>query len=131
MEQHRGEIVEAIVRRSGYSIKALSKKLRVSRNTIYNKFREQDLSYEFIANVGDIIHYDFNADFPEIKTSVVLDKDKQATELWRLEQRYARLLERHHKLLTFLVKISNDYNLIWLKKDIDEFLDVPIPNYPT
>ncbi|MEL6152980.1 MAG: hypothetical protein AAFQ78_03035, partial [Bacteroidota bacterium] len=75
MRQHRGEIVETIVRRSGYSIKSLAQKLRVSRNTIYNKFREQDLSYEFIANVGDVIHYDFTTDFPEIKTSITLDKD--------------------------------------------------------
>ncbi|MEL6412545.1 MAG: hypothetical protein AAFQ08_00285 [Bacteroidota bacterium] len=128
MRQHRGEIVETIVRRSGYSIKSLAQKLRVSRNTIYNKFREQDLSYEFIANVGDVIHYDFTTDFPEIKTSITLDKDQHAAELWRLEQRYARLLERHHKLLTFLVKTANDYNLEWLKKDISEFLDLPIPN---
>ncbi len=127
MRQHRGAIVEAIVRRSGFTIKVLAEKLRVSRNTVYNKFREQDLSYEFIAKVGEVVRYDFTTDFPELKTTLSFDKEQHVAELWRLEQRYARLLERHHRLLTFLVKVANEYNIEWLKKDIDQFLDLPIP----
>ena len=128
MRQHRGAVVEAIIRRSGFSIKVLAERLGVSRNTVYNKFREQDLSYEFIAKLGDVVRYDFTADFPELKTTISFDKGQHMAELWRLEQRYARLLERHHRLLTFLVKVANDYNLAWLKKEIDQFLDLPIPN---
>jgi plasmid maintenance system antidote protein VapI len=123
MLKHRGEIVEYIVRRSGYSIKALAEKLHVSRNTLYNKFREHDLSYDFIVRVSDVIHYDFTIDFPEIKTSFSLDKDPRTAELWRLEQKYTQLLENYNKLLTFLIKISNDHNLERLKKDIDQFLE--------
>ena len=86
MLQHRGEILEAVIRKSGYSIKVLAKRLGVSRNTIYNKFKEYDLSYDFIVRVGDIIRYDFTYEYPEIKTTVSLDKEEHAAELWRLEQ---------------------------------------------
>ncbi|XWN35164.1 MAG: helix-turn-helix domain-containing protein [Roseivirga sp.] len=125
MRQHRGEILESVIRRSGYSIKALAERLGVSRNTIYNKFREHDLSYDFMVKVGDVIHYDFTIDCPEIKTTVSLDKDQHAVELWRLEKKYTRLLERYNRLLSFLIKIANDYHLERLKKDIDKFLEIP------
>ena len=123
MRQHRGEILEAVIRRSGYPLKALAERLGISRNTIYNKFREHDLSYDFIIRVGDIIHYDFTDEYPEIKTTVSLDKDQHATELWKLEQKYTRLLERYNKLLSFLVRSANDYHLERLKKEIDKFLE--------
>ena len=123
MRQHRGEILEAVIRRSGYPIKALAERLGISRNTIYNKFREHDLSYDFIVRVGDIIHYDFTYEYPEIKTTVSLDKDQHAAELWKLEQKYTRLLERYNKLLSFLVRSANDYRLERLKKEIDKFLE--------
>ena len=124
MNQHRGETVEATVRKSGYSIKAIAEKMGVSRNTIYNKFREHDLSYEFIVRVGDIIHYDFTSDFPEMKTDVVLDKDKQVVELWKVERKYIILLERYNRLLGFLIKVANDYQVEKLKKDIKRFMDL-------
>ncbi len=123
MLQHRGEILEAVIRKSGYSIKVLAKRLGVSRNTIYNKFKEYDLSYDFIVRVGDIIRYDFTYEYPEIKTTVSLDKEEHAAELWRLEQKYTRLLERDNKLLSFLVKTANNHRLDRLKKEIDKFLE--------
>jgi len=124
MRQHRGEILEAVIRRSGYSIKALAERLGISRNTIYNKFKEHDLSYDFIVRVGNIIHYDFTHDYPEIKTIVSTDKAHHPAELWRLEQKYTRLLERYNKLLGFLVKTANDYHLEKLKREIDKFLEL-------
>ena len=123
MRQHRGEILEAVIRKSGYPIKALAKRLGVSRNTVYNKFKEYDLSYDFIVRVGDIIRYDFTYDYPELKTNVSLGKEQHATELWRLEQRYTHLLERYNKLLSFLVKTAHDHQLDKLKKEIDKFLE--------
>lgn len=124
MRQHRGEILEAVIRRSGYSIKVLAERLGISRNTIYNKFREHDISYDFIVRVGDIIHYDFTYEYPEIKTTASLDKNQHAAELWKLEHKYTHLLERYNKLLSFLVRAANDYRLERLKKEIDKFLEL-------
>lgn len=123
MRQHRGEILEAVIRKSGYSLKALAERLGISRNTLYNRFREYDISYEFILKVGDLIHYDFTYDYPEIKTTVSIDRDQHAAELWKLEQKYTRLLEHYNKLLGFLVRAANDYHLEKLKKEIDNFLE--------
>ncbi|MEL6359039.1 MAG: hypothetical protein AAFQ01_03780, partial [Bacteroidota bacterium] len=85
-------------------------------------FKEHDLSYEFILKVGDLIHYDFTYEYPEIKTTVSVDKNQHAAELWRLEQKYTRLLESYNRLLSFLVRAANDYRLEKVKHEIDHFL---------
>jgi predicted transcriptional regulator len=123
MNQHRGEILEAVVRKSGYPLKTIAARLGVSRNTIYNKFREHDLSYDFIVRVGELLHYDFTYEYPEIKTTVSLDKSKHVAELWWLEKKYIHLLERYGQLLSFLLRMANDYHLEILKKEIDKFLE--------
>jgi plasmid maintenance system antidote protein VapI len=64
---HRGEIVEKILRKSGYSLTKVAKKLGISRNTLYNRFKNANLSYHFMMEVGKIIYYDFTIDFPEMK----------------------------------------------------------------
>lgn len=124
MHQHRGEILESVVRKSGYPLKVLAKRLGVSRNTIYNKFKEYDLSYDFIIRVGEVIHYDFAYEYPEIKTTVSVDKDQYSTELWRLERKYTHLLEHYNKLLSFLLRITSDYHLETLERDMDKFLEL-------
>jgi len=128
MRQHRGEILETVVRKSGYSLKVLADKLGVSRNTIYNKFKEHDLSYDFIIKVGELIHYDFTYEYPELKTSVSIDRNQYAAELWWLEKKYIRLLERYNQLLSFLLRMAKDYHLEKLKRDIDKFLEPLPPN---
>ena len=120
MRQHRGELLEAIVRRSGYSLKALSEKLGVSRNTIYNKFKEYNLSYDFIVRVGEIIHYDFTYEYPAIKTTVRIDTNQHTSDLWRLERKYSHVLESYNELLNFLLRIASDYHLSRLQKEIEK-----------
>ncbi|MEM9417405.1 MAG: hypothetical protein AAF963_03580, partial [Bacteroidota bacterium] len=78
-----------------------------------------------ILQVGDALHYDFTHDYPEIKTSVSVEKNKQVAELWRLEQRYMHLLERYNKLLSFLVRTANDYHVEQLQEEINRFLERP------
>ena len=119
--QNRGELVERIVRKSGLSITALANKLDVSRNTLYNKFKERDLSYDFIIRVGNAVHYNFSLDFPEIKIDYQLPEDSRA-HLWRLEKRYKHLLEQYNKLLKFLLKKSHDMENHELHKKIKKFI---------
>jgi transcriptional regulator with XRE-family HTH domain len=124
MRQHRGEILESVIRRSGYSLKSLAEKLGISRNTIYNKFKEYDLSYDFIVRVGELIHYDFTYEYPEIKTTGGGGKNQHIAELWWLERKYTRLLEHYNQLMGFLLRMANDYHLEILKKDIDKFIEL-------
>lgn len=130
MIKHRGETVEDAVRRSGYSLKKLSERLRISRNTLYNRFKEPELSYEFITAVGNIIHYNFALDFPELQEeanevseSPIGYIDRDAVELLRLEKKYMGLLERYNKLLNILVRLANTNELQTLRKEILLFLE--------
>lgn len=130
MEQHKGKIVEDAIRRSGFSFKKLAERLRVSRNTLYNRFKEPDLNYEFIMAVGNIIHYDFTHDFPDLQAEIdamnessVGYLDRGTVELLRLEKKYISLLERYNKLLGFLARLSNTNEVRTLKKEIHQFLE--------
>lgn len=124
---HRGQIVEKIIRKSGYSLTKLAASLKISRNTLYNRFYNANLGYRFIMDVGNIIHYDFTLDFPEMKKEPKLMADHQvlppiredkSAELWRIESKYVNLLEKYNKLLAILVKVSNENELHELKKEL-------------
>mmetsp|Transcript_974 Transcript_974/g.2383 ORF Transcript_974/g.2383 Transcript_974/m.2383 type:complete len:148 (+) Transcript_974:3666-4109(+) len=131
VRKHRGEVVESVVRRSGFSLKKLSERLGISRNTLYNRFQEAELGDEFITSVGDIIHYNFSIDFPDLRqgTSKMVSEgplgyaDRNAIELLRLEKKYMELLERYNRLLGILVRLANTNELRTLRKEIIRFLE--------
>ena len=123
MEQHRGAILELALRKKAYPISALASKLGISRTTLYNKFREHDLSYDFILQVGYIIHYDFTHEFPTIRLSC-MKLTKSPTTIWRLEHRYARMLEHYEQLFSFLTRVTHRYHLKETKEAMDKFLKV-------
>ncbi len=127
---HRGQIVEKVIRRSGYSITRLAKKLGISRNTLYNRFENADLGYRFIMEVGNAIHYDFTVDFPTMKEEIevmgdipIRSVDRETIELWRAESKYILLLEKYTKLLSILAKLANINTLNTLKKEILDFIE--------
>ncbi|MGI2298412.1 helix-turn-helix domain-containing protein [Candidatus Cardinium hertigii] len=122
--QHRGEIIENVVRRSGISISVLAEKIGISRNTLYNRFKEQNLSYDFILTLGKVLHYNFAVHFPEMKSDRTLPDDACA-ELFQLEQKYESLLEKYNWLLKFLLKKSQDTDQHALRKKIKEFINAP------
>jgi len=123
MDQHRGKILEAVLKQSGYPLKTLAEKLGISRNTIYNKFKEYNLSYDFIVRVGELIHYDFTYEYPEIKNTVKISKRQHFAELWWLEKKYTQLLERYNNLLSFLLRMANDYHVERLHTEMSKFLE--------
>ena len=130
MSIHRGEIVEETVRKSGYAIKALAERLSVSRNTLYNRFRDPSLSYEFIAKVGNIIHYDFVKQFPameiERQESGELPPtymDRQTAEILKLDKKYIALLEKYNQLFRILARLANENELKPLKQEILSFME--------
>ncbi len=128
--QHRGQIVEKIIRRSGYPISRLASKLGISRNTLYNKFENPNLGYRFIIDVGNTIHHDFTVEFPNIKAELeklgdtpIERLDRETVEILRAESKYIHLLEKYTKLLSILAKLANSNTLPTLKKEIREFIE--------
>lgn len=130
MTKHRGEIVENVIRKSGFSLKKLSERLGISRNTLYNRFKEPELSYEFIIAVGNIIHYNFALELPGLQAEAnemgegpVGYADRDTVELVKLERKYTNLLERYNRLLGILVRLSNTNELQVIRNEILQFLE--------
>ena len=137
---HRGEIVEKAARRSGASLTKLAKKLGIGRNTLYNRFRDANLNYHFIMEVGKAIYYDFTLDFPEMKAELgltsanpisqhreeLLEKDK-TTEFLRLESKYTHLLEKYNKLLEMVLMAINVHGLHDLRQELGRIIEKRTP----
>ena len=127
---HRGEIVEKAIRRSGFSLTKLAEKVGISRNTLYNKFKDADLSYAFIMEVGKVIHYDFTLTFPEMKTEIgptsanpiSQHREDLLATLWRLEGKYNQLLEKYNKLLEIVISIVDENDLYEMRQEIAQML---------
>ncbi len=64
--QHRGEIVAATVTKSGVKLSQLHRALGISRPTLYRRFEDPNLDFDFIKRVGQLIYHDFALDFREL-----------------------------------------------------------------
>lgn len=123
MDKHRGAILEMIVRKSPYSIKALAEKLAISRTTLYNKFKEQDLNYDFLLLVSKTLHHDLTVEIPELQSQVLVP-NKQYDALARsFEKSYIQLLERYKRLFAFLTKLAHTYGLEEVKKKMNKITE--------
>ncbi|HEX8505481.1 MAG TPA: hypothetical protein VF630_08945 [Hymenobacter sp.] len=107
-QQHRGEIVAAAVRKSGVKLSQLFPALGISRPTLYRRFEDPHLSFDFIKQVGEVIHHDFGQDFRELSLTAALEpivpyqlesledcKDK----LLQVYSLYADMVQRYNTLL--------------------------------
>ncbi|MDO7885586.1 hypothetical protein [Hymenobacter cheonanensis] len=64
--QHRGELVAAVVAKSGVKLSQLHRALGISRPTLYRRFEDPNLDFDFIKRVGQLIYHDFAEDFREL-----------------------------------------------------------------
>lgn len=62
---HRGRIVEHIVRQDALSIIEISRRLDISRRTLYNWFDCEALDIGVITKIGNAISHDFSHEFPD------------------------------------------------------------------
>lgn len=105
-----GEIVELVIRRNHISISELSRKLNVSRRSIYNWFTQESLSREIIYKIGEVLNHDFSAEFPDMfdratllntprngSTSIDAANEFESVTYWR--NKYINLLEKHNDFL--------------------------------
>jgi len=104
---HRGEVLQAIVKRSDLSIPQIAKRTGYSRSSYYNHVRNPQLPLEILEIYGRAVGYDFSDEFPEMlkfksfKEPEVeylsVDQLKKDRDKWR--DKYYELLERYHKLM--------------------------------
>ncbi|OGX80952.1 helix-turn-helix domain-containing protein [Hymenobacter glacialis] len=119
---HQGEILQEAIKNSGISITRIVEELGITRPTIYRKFKEETIDYNFVKRIGDIINHDFSNDFtvvqqsslpfvtPAIKSVVTNSVTPRVTQVQNLESdpskqllvlqtKYIALLEAYNELL--------------------------------
>lgn len=118
---HRGEIVEKVVRDSGYPIAKIAKRLGKSRRHVYNIFDNNRLNWDVIMQIGHIINHDFAKEFVELRNTTFVkaasvplivqeangpyvskhrkEMDEYKTELEEIRAKYIELLEKYNALL--------------------------------
>ena len=119
---HQGEILQEAIKNSGISITRIVEELGITRPTIYRKFKEETVNYNFVRKVGDIINHDFSSNFtvlqqsslafvtPSVKpvvTNTVTPRvmplqntdSESAKQLLTLQAKYIALLEAYNELL--------------------------------
>lgn len=107
-QQHRGEVVAAAVRKSGVKLSQLFPALGISRPTLYRRFEDPHLSFDFIKQVGEIIHHDFGQDFRELSITAALEPiapyqleslEDCKNKLLHVYALYADMVQRYNALL--------------------------------
>lgn len=123
---HQGEILQEAIKNSGISITRIVDELGITRPTMYRKFKERELDYNFVKKVGDVIGHNFADDFTSLqqtdlsfgvtnvsnivkssaspsvnhRTAVMLGGDSDSLkQLLELQQKYIALLEDYNQLL--------------------------------
>lgn len=119
---HVGNVLEQVVRMERIGISELSRKLKVSRRTIYNWFEQENLNLQIILKVGDIIGHDFTAELPETlirnhrhllnaeDTSLVKNADVDNNSVYFWMNKYVSLLEKYNDLLNLISENSSSSN---------------------
>lgn len=117
MNLNAGKVIERVVRRDHIGISELSRKLHVSRRTIYNWFDQESLSFEIICKIGSAIKHDFSKEFPDDFAHVdnengnnmhlnfqngnddhLMGNSSGSVNYWM--NKYIKLLEKYNELLS-------------------------------
>ncbi|WP_316808012.1 hypothetical protein [Pedobacter agri] len=142
MSLNVGQVLERVVRQDRMGISELSRKLSVSRRTIYNWFDQKSLSPEIIWKVGAVIGHDFSVELPETFTKhgnrlhEVFDAyqrndsnkaDTNSVYFWM--NKYIQLLEKYNELLSQVSDKTDEKEIVLNhskpRNNIKEFPIVP------
>jgi hypothetical protein len=112
MDTHRGQIIEMVIRREGYSISELARLAKVNRRSVYYWFNQQYLKTEIIYQIGIYIKHDFSIEFPHIfkpgdfkqlntfgSLSIAKDPSQEHTDAEYWKNKYLDILEKYNHLL--------------------------------
>lgn len=96
---HRGEILEKVIRESGYSITTISQKLGKSRRWMYFLFENPNVPIEVILQIGKIIYHDFSIEFPNLLAGNFVvnetSKNYEIADVNYWKDKYYALVDEH------------------------------------
>jgi DNA-binding XRE family transcriptional regulator len=113
-----GRVLEQAVRMERIGISELSRKLNVSRRTIYNWFKQEDLNPNIILKVGYVIGHDFTEDLPETfirnhrhifeteNSSILKEIAAENNSVYFWMNKYVALLEKYNEVLNHISENS-------------------------
>lgn len=81
IKNHKGQLLDVIVRTSGMTITAVAKAAGYDRTTYYNHIEEAQLPYKIISRYGKALKHDFSGEYPEEKA-----KASDSTEINSFEE---------------------------------------------
>ena len=127
MIKHRGKVVYDAIKSKGYSFNYVANKLEITRNSLYNYLKAEEMPYDIIIKISNIIHFDFRDSIPEIyEKSYQKDlapyenKNEQQAKIVKIK--YSNLVTHYNSLLKFLLDLANNYDLKDLKEEIKDHL---------
>lgn len=106
---HRGEVLQAIVKRSNKNVSEIVKLAGYSRASYYNHISNPDLPFDILEIYGRTLNYDFSVEFPEMIKyvaflepsleygNVTIDSLKKEIDRWK--DKYFALLEKYNLLI--------------------------------
>ena len=65
--EHEGKRIKALLKKHGFTQKALAKYLAVETNTLHYHLGKQQVKNEFLIKVGKFMRYDITSIFPRLK----------------------------------------------------------------
>ena len=111
---HRGEILEAIVRKKHNNLSELGRQMKLDRGTLYRHFGDADLDDGTILQYAKALKYDFSKEFPDLLSytsmlqepleeyrPITVSEALQEVDYWR--KKYIELLEAHTALLREMI----------------------------
>ncbi|WP_151087248.1 hypothetical protein [Hymenobacter baengnokdamensis] len=96
-KQHRGEIVHEVVLKSGVKVSRLYGALGISRPTLYRRFDDPNLEFDFIRRVGEVIYHNFAEEFRELAPTAA--EPVEIYQITTLEECKDRLLRVHEQFM--------------------------------
>lgn len=126
MVTHRGQLVEDAVRKSGFSLTVVAKRLEISRRTLYQWFTYPDLANRKIIKIGKVIGQDFSDQLSDLSNLVseyeytyggaeTLDYKKVLTERDKYLSLYHELVSKHSKTMEKMMELQEEVNTLRLK----------------
>ena len=105
----RGEIVEKVVRASGYTISGLASRLKISRTQLYDDFTNPDMPLDRIVAIGKILHHDFSEDFKDIPAGLIGTPALSAGQLQECQSKLLSVQEQLINAMTSLARYREKY----------------------
>ena len=119
----KGDRLFQVLKESKYSMTFIARRLKISRNTLYKRCRQENLPGEFLLAIEDAFDWDLSNVFPETQ---FLRYCKKMEEVRYLDQACMQVFEETLLLMTMILQASFLAPDDDIKKEIFDFVEEKI-----